>query len=691
MKFITIPGSFSEQIIDTFNVVSETSIDYCIENPDCLKDRDDIRIKLDSENLYDKDVMYAYSKESFKIDKNSAVFISFNFTHYTELNIVKKDDIDYNDHNELNQKQIVGFNSYKEILDYDKKIALKKYNDIQDSDIITLMIIGTEYLNIYINGYIFFSHKISLEPCLFNWQIVCGIDNYISSDFMNGKFYYYESGIFQLNINDDIKNICKTNVKNLSPTDATRLLNQAKIKLKNKTDLFAKEFLMTQFPYQIKIMNDGLFSIKQDAIVDYEKLNYKFNKEKRKKKSNYERNKILEILKFNNKNKGKFNYILCPSYNCNCNHKNCPDKNFIKFKDGYTCPGSETCKYFHYDKYPISVKNINKIKFNKKTKWFSDKYDKLNTENNLTIDKLNHIIEIKEENINNLLKINKLYKNKIKDSELQIELLKEKPSILESELDEKIKQIDTLNKHIKNITLQFDENKKKMVDLENKNKKLENNLEIYQNYPKVKTSLNKKENENKKLLDKIQVLNKKLEEKDTEIKDKEKEIEDRDAWNEEKKQKITKLSNYEKEYKKIIKEKIPEYESIIENLNEQIEYISTIEIIEAEKLKYPKSESRIKIKIDGIDYDDKHIKWRKSDSKILHIFQNCLHDSRKIKTLISKCGWIEERHSKHITYSRIINGNITQKFVCPTTPSEWHTTWIILKRLEEKRIQLELE
>ena len=120
MKYITIPGSFSEQIIDTFSVVGENNIDFSIENPECLKTKDDIRLKLNSENLYNKDIMYAYSKDSFKIEQNSVVFISFNFTHYTELNIVKEDDIDYNDHYELNQRPIIGFNSYKEILDYEK-------------------------------------------------------------------------------------------------------------------------------------------------------------------------------------------------------------------------------------------------------------------------------------------------------------------------------------------------------------------------------------------------------------------------------------------------------------------------------------------------------------------------------------------------------------------------------------------
>ena len=175
------------------------------------------------------------------------------------------------------------------------KISLRKYHDIQDSDIITFMIIGTEYLNIFINGYIYISHNISLDSCLYKWQIVCGVDNYITSDFMNGKFYYYESGIFPLNIDyEKSKKICKTKVKNLSPIDNSRILNQAKIELakielKKNTKLVTKYELMTEFSYQIKIMNQGLTSIKQNAIVDYERINYKLNKEKRKRKINYER------------------------------------------------------------------------------------------------------------------------------------------------------------------------------------------------------------------------------------------------------------------------------------------------------------------------------------------------------------------------------------------------------------------
>ena len=161
MKFITIPGSFSEAFIDTFSVVSEYDIDFSNSHPECCKDKDDIRFKVLPDKIYKEDKIYAYSEDSFEIEDNSRVFITFNFTHYTELNIVNDFDLDYDDKHEIKHNPIIGFNSYKEILDYKHNIKLRQKHNIKDSDIITFMIIGTKQLNIYINGLIFTSHDIS--------------------------------------------------------------------------------------------------------------------------------------------------------------------------------------------------------------------------------------------------------------------------------------------------------------------------------------------------------------------------------------------------------------------------------------------------------------------------------------------------------------------------------------------------
>ena len=341
MKFITIPGSFSEEVIDTFSVVSEYDIDFSNSHPECCKDKDDIRFKVLPDKIYKEDKIYAYSEDSFEIEDNSRVFITFNFTHYTELNIVNDFDLDYDDKHEIKHNPIIGFNSYKEILDYKHNIKLRQKHNIKDSDIITFMIIGTKQLNIYINGLIFTSHDISLEPCLYRWQIVCHYDNYLTSEFMNGKFYYYESGIIPLTLSDEKKYFDKK--KDLTIRELATKLN-----IPNQEQLpLIMSLLMKEFPHQLDNMAKGNHIIKQNAIIDYERVEYKTNKEKRKKKHFLKKQDILKTLEANKIKPNKYNSILCPSNNCNCDNKNCNDRNFNVFEKGYECPGIDKCKYYH--------------------------------------------------------------------------------------------------------------------------------------------------------------------------------------------------------------------------------------------------------------------------------------------------------------------------------------------------------
>ena len=79
MKFVTIPGSFSEAFIDTFSVVSEYNIDYSNSHPECCKDKDDIRFKVLSDIIYKEDIIYVYSEKSFNIADGCIAFITFNF------------------------------------------------------------------------------------------------------------------------------------------------------------------------------------------------------------------------------------------------------------------------------------------------------------------------------------------------------------------------------------------------------------------------------------------------------------------------------------------------------------------------------------------------------------------------------------------------------------------------------------
>ena len=680
MKFVTIPGSFSEAFIDTFSVVSEYNIDYSNSHPECCKDKDDIRFKVLSDIIYKEDIIYVYSEKSFNIADGCIAFITFNFTHYTELNIVNDLDLDYDDKHETKHNPIIGFNSYREILDYKHDLKLRSRSpNIKDSDIITFMIIETKQLNIYINGLIFTSYDISLEPGNYRWQIVCHHDNYLTSDFMNGKFYYYESGIYLFS---NKKYVWKN-------TKLHKLTAKNRINVIKQEEPLTMFILMKEFPYILDSIANGMCKIKQNAIIDYERVEYKANKEKRKQKNNIKKNNILQTLKFNKIEKDKYNHILCPSFNCICNNKNCNDRNYITFKNGYECPGIDKCKYYHPGKYHILVDNLNLGMVNQKTEWFIKKYIDCNSS-----------LSIFEDTVENLceellsLKKSQAIKNKtnnilIKDLRLQNEQLSYEPNKLQEEIDLQREEIKQKKKEIHDINIEFSKIKTELMTTKNKKKKLEKDLEKFKDYPKIKTSLNKQKKENEKLLNQIKKLNNDLEIKDKEIKDKEADILQEKNWNKEYSLKNSKLNGELKGLREL-KKIVPEYEDIITSLNKQIEYLSTKDIIEVEKIKKPKNESRIKIIIDGILYDDKHPKWRKIDSKRLNLFHTCLHDGIKIKTLITNCGWELIRTSNHNIFTRTLENGEIQKFVSPTTPAEWHTTWIILKRLEEERIQLEL-
>jgi len=100
--------------------------------------------------------------------------------------------------------------------------------------------------------------------------------------------------------------------------------------------------------------------------------------------------------------------------------------------------------------------------------------------------------------------------------------------------------------------------------------------------------------------------------------------------------------------------------------------------------------TRIKLKIDGIIFNEKHPKWNPSYNKLISLFDSKLTDKSKIKKLATLCGWEEVRSSNHIVYKRELSNGKIQTFTCPCTTSVWIPTWVSLKRLEEEKILFEL-
>lgn len=273
-------------------------------------------------------------------------------------------------------------------------------------------------------------------------------------------------------------------------------------------------------------------------------------------------------------------------------------------------------------------------------------------------------------------------------------------------------QLEIVNKKLKDLQTKYDEliiinktqynniiNDKEKINcipkLNSTIKKLSKEKEKYKNYPKKMKELKKKEKENKELIEELNLKN-------DIIKRNEQMIRDRDEWNEIKAKKITELTNFKKKYQnaekeneELLNELMSKKDIIIDNEKHIKELELTlnkecIKEINLEKKSNKKENSYIKIEINGILYNEEHPKWRHEDKIILDGFTSCLHDERKITNLIKKSGWIEERHSKHKIYTRNLLNGEKQTLSCPTTPSEWQSVWVSLKRLEREKIEREL-
>lgn len=598
MKYITVPGSFSEEYANFFSVVNDYDTDELTKK--CLDE--DIKFKTKVSSNRPGDVITVYTDKTFKVDEQSVIFFTFN-SYDALINLIKEDDIDLNDKFEIKQNPIVGIQQFFNITAYDyikeKVILSSKVDDTKRTDLITCMIIGNNKFNIYKNGKILKSYNFNLENSNYKWQIN------IRSDY-HSCFYYFQSGEYYFKNSKIFKKEISSKAPNYQ-------------KLIEDHTLTNLELLDNEFPIVIKEIEDGSTKLKENCIDRNNKDNLVLQSNITFKKPTYYYNYKSNVLK----EKWLLNII------------NSFDTSYSLLSNKYSNSMKE---------YEVLLKN-----------------------------------EKKQKNIINVLR------NKIKE-------LSKEPDILSKELDLYKKTNKTEKSQLK----------EEIFLLKNQNEKFKKTIQSYEidikKYKSQETRFNSFIKEKKKMNEKITTLELELEkmikEKDKnlelyqkELNQKEFEIKTRKEFGD----KIYKLKSQNKILKES-EEKIPKYEVIIDSLSKQMECISTrcLNIIDFEKIKNPKNESRLKINVDGVIYDSKHPKWRKNDSKILNLFTACLHDERKIKKLIDTCGWIEERHNKHIIYSRIINERIPQKFVCPTTPAEWQSTWVILKRLEEEKIKLEL-
>ena len=89
--------------------------------------------------------------------------------------------------------------------------------------------------------------------------------------------------------------------------------------------------------------------------------------------------------------------------------------------------------------------------------------------------------------------------------------------------------------------------------------------------------------------------------------------------------------------------------------------------------------------IDNQKYDNRHPKWKQKHSQNLYELRSVVTDKPGIEKLIKKLGWKLDRDKNHKVYKRG-----SQTFICPSTPTEWITSFYNLRKLEQERIESEI-
>lgn len=680
MKFVTIPGSFSEKHTELYSITND-------------RDHDDIKIKKSSEDCNYCYTINVFSDHVFDLGNSDILTITFSISDFCVVGLTRNKDIDFTDIYEKDLVQKISFNSTGQLIDSDSNYKIVNRNNISYTDVISMVISESKDIYIYINGIYFMKYTMNtLEPEEYRLHITCYCDDPIKTDFMNGRFYFYDTLITHfptyyqqfLSIGKNIPfkgnlGLLDGKYKKKYVCINDKVLTEQRLAILN---IFKKELphVLQQF---------ALYQLKIDAITNEHKSIFKFNKKKRKESYKYFEAERFKTLALNGISINKYNHIICPDNN-NCDWKSCS-----KCKSDYKCPGIKHCRYWHPYKYKLSVMRVHEIREDPRYLWSISINNELASLSSKQSIEYATSIDTSTTVNNELQKIEYRLQSELKCRRKELHKLQEQNKILVTEPDRLKDLIAAKEEEIKvlkceNQSRLIDNNtiKQQLTELLSENKKLSEMSKKYKEYTKIKSQLKKKEKENDKLAKNIEKIQKQLLDKDEIIARNIEMIKDRDEWNAEKKEKITKLSGFEKECK-TLRKSMEEYEQIIMSLKQQVQSLSTRDI-EIEKEINPKNNSRIKIEIDGILYDEKHPKWRKSDSKILNLFNTSLHDSRKIHNLITKTGWKEERHSNHIVYVRGLLNGMVQRLICPSSPSEWQSTWVQLKKLEQERIEIEL-
>ena len=298
------------------------------------------------------------------------------------------------------------------------------------------------------------------------------------------------------------------------------------------------------------------------------------------------------------------------------------------------------------------------------------------------------------EKISKLEKSNKYLRNELlsKNNSLEQDKSKYKKNLDEQYKDENNQlkkdknQFKKENNQLKDENLVFKEEIRKKKNLINDKDK------IIIEYTTSKNNYDKLDKHKKKLESYIESLENQIKDFKNEIKDLKREIELLKEQNSDLNYKPKYEEMLEKERKS--REKLKklktgldfktdiDIEVIIEyhkHLLKNIEHLSIQQFTNLNKL--PEKSKKYRWTINSKPFNERHPKWEKY-SHILNEFNTVLHNKNKIDKLITRLGWKLKNCNNHKVYTKL-----DYRFVSPSTPSEWATTYFNLEKIEKEIIE----
>lgn len=667
MRWVTHENSFGSEFLS----FSDSSLKKNYPDTDIAfnweKYDEDFFIGLNGESLN----CCAYSRNELNFnDKNKAYHLSFFFNGETIVGIsdtgLKHDNFNllYEDY-----PPIIGIDKSLNIFDRQKRLKYDYGHEIVGNTQLVQLEFSNDMLTVGVDGEIIIEHPLDLLCDSYNWCVNFCFNNtnaLFPNTFINSNFYYFYD--YKCNLCNSYRRRC------------TRFNNEERIK-----ELAYKKKLIEELSQQSDLIGfrNKLKNINRKIIE--KTLTYKNSL---KTLSHSDLIKIfpeIEIITFNNVNPKGMNKLIEDStkkYGYNI-FEDEEETNYLypytlKFMEGEGSPGN-----IPKDKPSLTLLRYDtKLKSNFILKKFNNIFSD-NVSLKETITKLNTKIKELEDSI----KENENYKTKY--YKLQEEFNDFKSNNIFSEENKSLKEKnDNYQKEIYDLKTENNKLKKFIHQNEIELKKYKEKEERFKLFNKTKIELKKSNKTIKDLESKLISLNKDIVDLKGDLDKEKNEKKHEEKCKQEYSQKNSKLSSELKGLREL-KVLIPEYEIIIEELKYNLNKINDHQLI-LEKRNNPKSNRLIKIMIDGILYDEKHPKWNDYNGNILKLFHTSLHNPRKINTLITKCGWTEERHSKHIIFTRTLKNSKKQTLIKPSTPAEWESTWVNVKNMEIERIEIDL-